>query len=76
MGTYSNHLIMMSVEQAVVMIYRLFGSTKATDADILDRYQDGNKVSPWERDAVAFAISNKLMEPDNAIQPQTPIRLG
>ena len=37
---------MMSVEQAVVMIYRLFGSTKATDADILDRYQDGNKVSP------------------------------
>ena len=69
---------MMSVEQAVVMIYRLFGSTKATDADILDRYQDGNKVSPppWERDAVAFAISNKLMEPDNAIQPQTPIRLG
>ena len=46
MGTYSNHLIMMSVEQAVVMIYRLFGSTKATDADILDRYQDGNKVSP------------------------------
>ena len=46
MGTYSNHLIMMSVEQAMVMIYRLFGSTKATDADILDRYQDGNKVSP------------------------------
>ena len=46
MGTYSNHLIMMSVEQAVVMIYRLFGSTKATDAGILDRYQDGNKVSP------------------------------
>ena len=37
---------MMSVEQAVVMIYRLFGSTTATDAVILDRYQDGNTVSP------------------------------
>ena len=73
MGTYSNHLIMMSVEQAVVMIYRLFGSPKVTDADILDRYQDGDQVSLWARDAVAFAISNKLLEPDWKILPQSPI---
>ena len=65
----------MTVEQAMVMIYRLFGSPKVTDADILDRYQDGGQVSPWARDAVAFAISNKLLEPGDAIQPQSPITM-
>ena len=34
-----------------------------TDVNILDRYQDGGQVSPWARDAVAFAITNKLLEP-------------
>lgn len=65
----------MTVEQAMVMIYRLFGSPKVTDADILDRYQDGGQVSPWARDAVAFAITNKLLEPGDAIQPQSPITM-
>ncbi len=63
----------MTVEQAMVMVYRLFGSPKVTDADILDRYQDGGQVSPWARDAIAFAISNKLLELDGNILPQTPI---
>ena len=65
----------MTVEQAMVMVYRLFGSPKVTDADILDRYQDGGQVSPWARDAVAFAISNKLLELGDAIQPQSPITM-
>lgn len=65
----------MTVEQAMVMIYRLFGSPKVTDADILDRYQDGGQASPWARDAVAFAISNKLLELGDAIQPQSPITM-
>lgn len=65
----------MTVEQAMVMIYRLFGSPKVTDVDILDRYQDGGQVSPWARDAVAFAITNKLLEPGDAIQPQSPITM-
>ena len=46
-----------------------------TDVDILDRYQDGGQVSPWARDAVAFAITNKLLEPGDAIQPQESISL-
>ena len=77
LGGYGNGFFgpedMMSVEQAMVMIYRLFGSPKVTDADILDRYQDGDQVSLWARDAVAFAISNKLLEPDWKILPQSPI---
>lgn len=63
----------MTVEQAMVMIYRLFGSPKVTDAGVLDRYQDGEQVSPWARDAVVFAITNKLLEPDGKILPQAPI---
>lgn len=63
----------MTVEQAMVMIYRLFGSPKVTDADILDRYQDGGQVSSWAQDAVAFAITNKLLEPDWKILPRSPI---
>ena len=46
-----------------------------TDVDILDRYQDGGQVSPWARDAVAFAITNKLLEPDGKIRPQSPITM-
>lgn len=65
----------MTVEQAMVMIYRLFGSPKVTDADILDRYEDGDQISPWARDAVAFAITNKLLEPGDEILPQESISL-
>lgn len=63
----------MTVEQAMVMIYRLFGSPKVTDAGILDQYEDGGQVSHWARDSVAFAITNKLLEPDGKILPQAPI---
>ena len=63
----------MTVEQAMVMIYRLFGSPKVTDADILDRYEDSDQISPWARDAVAFSITNKLLVPDGKILPQSPI---
>ena len=46
-----------------------------TDVDILNRYEDSDQVSPWARDAVAFAITNKLLEPGDAIQPQSPITM-
>ena len=42
-----------------------------TDADILDRYQDGGQVSPWARDAVAFTITNKLLEPGDRSEEHT-----
>lgn len=64
---------MMSVEQAMVMIYRLFGSPKVTDAGVLDSYKDASQISPWARDAVAFSITNKLLVPDGKILPQSPI---
>ena len=63
----------MSVEQAMVMIYRLCGSPKVTDAGVLDSYKDASQISPWARDAVAFSITNKLLVPDGKILPQSPI---
>lgn len=65
----------MTVEQAMVMIYRLFGSPKVTDAGVLDSYKDASQISPWARDAVAFSITNKLLVPDGKILPQSPISM-
>ena len=65
----------MSVEQAMVMIYRLFGSPKVTETGVLEQYKDASQLSPWARDAVAWAITNKLLEPGDAIQPQSPITM-
>lgn len=77
LGGYGNGFFgpedMMSVEQAMVMIYRLFGSSKVTDAGVLDSYKDASQISPWARDAVAFSITNKLLVPDGKILPQSPI---
>lgn len=77
LGGYGNGFFgpedMMSVEQAMVMIYRLFGSPKVTDAGVLDSYKDASQISPWARDAVAFSITNKLLVPDGKILPQLPI---
>ena len=65
----------MSVEQAMVMIYRLFGSPKVTETGVLEQYKDASQLSPWARDAVAWTITNKLLEPGDAIQPQSPITM-
>lgn len=77
LGGYGNGFFgpedMMGVEQAMVMIYRLFGSPKVTDAGVLDSYKDASQISPWARDAVAFSITNKLLVPDGKILPQSPI---
>ena len=77
LGGYGNGFFgpedMMSVEQAMVMIYRLCGSPKVTDAGVLDSYKDASQISPWARDAVAFSITNKLLVPDGKILPQSPI---
>lgn len=77
LGGYGNGFFgpedMMNIEQAMVMIYRLFGSPKVTDAGVLDSYKDASQISPWARDAVAFSITNKLLVPDGKILPQSPI---
>ncbi len=62
----------MTVEQAMVMIYRFFGSP-AADQSVLARYEDGAQVSPWARDAVAWTIASEIFRPDGQISPQAPV---
>lgn len=76
LGGYGNGLFGpedgMTVEQAMVMIYRFFGNP-AADQSVLNRYEDGNLISAWARDAVAWTIANQVFRPDGTISPQTPI---
>ena len=62
----------MTVEQAMVMIYRFFGSP-AADQAVLSGYEDGGQVSPWARDAVAWTITSQVFQPHGAIAPQAQI---
>lgn len=43
----------MTVEQAMVMIYRFFSSPFA-DQSVLNSYEDGDLVSSWAKDAMAW----------------------
>lgn len=56
LGGYGNGMFgpedHMTVEQALVMIYRFFGSPVA-DQSVLDSYSDGGQISAWARDAAA-----------------------
>lgn len=76
LGGYGNDLFgpedYMTVEQAMVMIYRFFSSPPA-DQSVLHRYEDGNQVSAWAKDAVAWTIANELFQPDQTISPQAAI---
>lgn len=62
----------MTVEQAMVMIYRFF-SSPAADQSVLNRYEDGGQVSAWAKDAVAWTIANEVFQPDSTISPQESI---
>ena len=62
----------MTIEQAMVMIYRFF-SSPAADASVLNRYEDGDRISPWAKDAVAWTIENEVFRPEGVISPQAPI---
>lgn len=64
----------MTVEQAMVMIYRFFGSP-AADRSVLSGYEDGEQVSSWAKDAVAWTIANEVFRPDRAISPQPPRKI-
>ena len=76
LGGYGNGLFgpedHMTTEQAMVMIYHFFGSP-AADQSVLNRYEDGNQVSAWAKDAVAWTIANQVFQPNGAISPQEPI---
>ena len=62
----------MTVEQAMVMIYRFF-SSPAADLSAMDCYEDESQVSPWARNAVAWTIANVVFQPDGIISPQARI---
>lgn len=62
----------MTVEQAMVMLYRFF-SCPAADQSVLNGYEDGGQISAWAKDAVSWAITNKVIRPDGTISPQKPI---
>ena len=62
----------MTVEQAMVMIYRFWGSPDV-DTSVLNRYEDGGLVSAWARDAVAWTIVNEVFCPNVVISPKRPI---
>ena len=62
----------MTVEQAMVMLYRFF-SSPAADQSVLNGYEDGGQISAWAKDAVSWAITNEVIRPDGTISPQKPI---
>ena len=76
MGGYGNGRFgpddSMTVEQAMVMIYRFFGSP-AADLSVLDKVEGSNRISPWAKNAVAWAIASGIFKPAKTISPQSPI---
>lgn len=62
----------MTVEQAMAMIYRFFGSPQA-DQSVLASLEGSEKISPWAKDAVAWTVANEVMKPAASISPKDPI---
>lgn len=76
MGGYGNGRFgpddSMAVEQAMVMIYRFFGSP-AADLPVLDKVEGSNRISPWAKSAMAWAIASEIFKPAKMSFPQSPI---
>ena len=76
MGGYGNGRFgpddSMTVEQAMVMVYRFFGSP-AADLSVLDKVEGSNRISPWAKNAMAWAIASEIFKPAKMIFPQSPI---
>ena len=64
----------MTVEQAMVMIYRFFGKPTA-DPVALSSIQGGDQVSVWAKDAVAWTLTSEILKTTSSISPQAPITL-
>ena len=78
LGGYGNGLFgpedQMTVEQAMVMLYR-FSKSPAADQTVLDRYEDGGQVSAWAKNAVSWAITIGAVPPNGSITPQALINV-
>lgn len=64
----------MTVEQALVMIWRFVGSP-AADLSVLSAYSDHMQLSAWARDSAAWAIANGVYQPNEKIGPTEPITM-
>lgn len=64
----------MTVEQAMVIIYRFFGSP-AVDLSILAEIEGSARISPWARNAAAWAMACGIFKPAKTISPQDPITM-
>lgn len=62
----------MTVEQAMVMLHRFFGTPDIGTA-ALNGVRGGDLVSPWAGDAVAWALENGFLPPAESISPRSPI---
>ena len=78
LGGYGNGLFgpedQMTVEQAMVMLYR-FSKSPAADQTVLDRYEDGGQVSAWAKNAVSWTITIGAVPPNGSITPQALINV-
>ena len=48
-------------EQLAAMLYRNTDGTDAGDDNVLASFSDGNEVSPWAQDAMAWAVEHHLI---------------
>lgn len=62
----------MTVEQAMVMIYRFFGSPSA-DLSLLDGLAYSGQISPWAREGMAWALANGFLRSTEEVFPQSAI---
>ena len=62
----------MTVEQAMVMIYRFFGSPSA-DLSLLDSLAYSGQISPWAEEAMAWAMANGFLRSTEEVFPQSAI---
>lgn len=63
----------MTVEEAMVMIYRFFGTPSIDSKPVLEKYEDSAQISAWAGDAVAWTIENELLRVDKKISPKAQI---
>ena len=64
----------MTVEQAMVMIYRFFGSP-AADLSKLDSLECGGQISPWAREGMAWTLANGFLRSTEEVFPRSAISM-
>ena len=72
-GKFSPHTSI-SRESLALMLYRCAGSPQLSseEQEQLNRFQDGDTVSSWSREAMAWACANKILagDPQGRLMPQ------